>query len=87
VFDLFNQGANLKMPVIPYDTGILSQLEQLGHIVIMDREAGDYRITTKDLFNVSTILIKNKVDYTSEYSKEYNNYLVDFNIYRSESYN
>jgi hypothetical protein len=61
---------------------LLRTLQEFGYIVIMDREAGDYRITTNDLYNVSTILINMGIDYTSEYSRKFNNWLVDFNIYR-----
>ncbi len=61
---------------------ILEALEKLGHIVIMDRETEDYAITTTDPLTTMRLLDYHKLEYTSVYNKKYNNYTIDFTLYR-----
>ena len=62
---------------------LLEQLEQFGHIVIMDKLEGDYAITTDRIVPVNGILDKElgRWNYHVVYNKKYDNWTVDFNIY------
>ena len=60
---------------------LLTQLEQFGSIVIMDKQEGDYCIITGYPRNVTTILVEGKTNFTAEYDHDASNWTIDFNIH------
>ena len=62
---------------------LLEELEKLGTIVIMDKEQGDYALTTTRPVSASKILDMNlgPFNYQIKKNKEYNNWTIDFNLH------
>ena len=60
---------------------ILKELDKLGTIVIWDKEAGDYAITTNKENEVNALLSNNDIEITDiVYNGKYDNFTFDFRL-------
>jgi hypothetical protein len=71
-----------------YVKDIFEELKSLGRIYTMEELDGDYAIFTENKENkdrISTILKMNEISHEVEYKKNYDSFIIDFNIYRQVS--